>query len=102
MQRRAFERIPANIDVKFFCGNSIYSGTVTNLSENGLFIDTTMCLPFDSKLEILIVVEGEILKVPVKVSRIAKTDDYYHGMGVELLDSSPNYLEFINLIRSTS
>jgi Tfp pilus assembly protein PilZ len=100
MQKRAFERIPAELQANFFCGNTMYSGTVTNLSENGMFIKTRMCFPFNSKFEILIPLKEEVLKVPTKVSRIEKTEEFYDGMGVEVLGPCQNYLEFVNRLKS--
>jgi hypothetical protein len=40
MSRRSSWRIPIRMDVKCFWGDKEYSGTVTNLSENGMFINT--------------------------------------------------------------
>jgi len=101
MQNRAFERISADLQANFFCGNTMYSGTVTNLSENGMFVKTRMCFPFDSNLELLIPLKEEVLKVPIKVSRIEKTEDFYDGMGVEVLSPCQNYSEFVNRLKST-
>ncbi len=101
MQRRAFERIPANLQTKFFSDNTICTGTVTNLSENGMFINTRMCFPFNSMFEIRIPLKEEILKVPVKISRIVKTGDFYDGIGVKLLNPPRNYLEFVRGLKST-
>ena len=68
MQRRAFERVPANIEVKFFCCESHYDGTIMNLSQGGMYISTDeMRFPFDSEIDIIIPVNLDILKVPVKV-----------------------------------
>jgi hypothetical protein len=102
MQKRAFKRIRSNIKVKFSCCDIHYDGIITNLSENGMFINTSgMSFPFDSELEILIHLENMMLKVPVKVSRMTKSRDCYDGMGVELLNPPQRYLEFINSLRTT-
>ncbi len=101
MQRRAFERIPTNLQTTFLSENNNCTGTVMNLSENGMFINTKLSFPFDSMLEIRIPLKEEILKVPVKVSRIVKTDDFYGAIGVELLNPPQNYLEFVNRLKST-
>ena len=68
---------------------------MTNCSENGMFINTKMCYPFDTRFQILIILKDEVLKVPVKVTRIVKTYDFFNGMSVELLNPSRKYLEFI-------
>lgn len=102
MQKRTFERIPSDVQANFFCGNTIFSGTVMNLSENGMFIQTRMCFPLDSRLEILIPLKEEVLKVPIKVTRLAKTDEFYDGMGVEVLSSFQKYLEFVNCFKTST
>ena len=100
MNRRAYERVNINFRAKFFYGNTLYTGEITNLSENGIYISTRLCFPFESRFEILIPLDEGVLKVPVKVSRIIKTDDFYEGMGLELLEQSKNYLEFVRNLRS--
>jgi hypothetical protein len=99
-EKRTSERIHTNVEVRFFCGNMFYSGVIKNISEQGMFISTKRCLPFDSQFEILFRSESEILKVPVKVSRIEKTEGFYDGMGVELLDKPRSYLVYLNQLKS--
>ncbi len=97
MQRRAFERAPVNIKVRFFCCESHYDGTVLNLSERGMYISTdAMKFPFDSELDIIIPRYADILKVPVKVMRMTKSSDLYDGLGVEVVNASGQYLGFVN------
>jgi Tfp pilus assembly protein PilZ len=101
MQRRSFERVPANIKVKFFCCQSNYDGTIMNLSEGGMFISTDqMRFPFDSEIEIIIPLISDILKVPVKVVRITKSSDFYDGLGVEVIDPTDQYKNFVTNFRS--
>ncbi len=96
MERRACKRIPASIKVEFCCGNKDYSGTITNLSENGMFISTRdISFPFESKFEIAIPLEEEVLNIPVKISRLLKTGDIYDGMGVVILNIPKKYLELL-------
>ncbi|MEF9427569.1 MAG: PilZ domain-containing protein [Candidatus Mariimomonas ferrooxydans] len=95
MEKRISRRIPVKRLLRFPCCNTYHSGTVTNLSENGMFIHTMMCFPVQSKLELSIPLENEILKVPVKVNRIVKAGNVYDGMGVELMNLTKKYLKFI-------
>lgn len=98
---RIFPRIPFKTKAWFSCCDTEYSGTVTNISENGMFIKIKeMCFPFNSQLEILILLKKEVLKIPVKVCRIIKSTDLYDGIGVEIINSPQNYLEFVNSLRS--
>jgi Tfp pilus assembly protein PilZ len=101
MQRRSFERVPAKIKVKFFCCQSNYDGTIMNLSEGGMFISTDqMRFPFDSEIEIIIPLISDILKVPVKVVRITKSSDFYDGLGVEVIDPTDQYKNFVSSFRN--
>lgn len=61
-----------------------------------MLINTKLCFPLKSQFEILLPAENEILKLPVKVSRLLKKDNIYEGIGVELLAPSPKYLEFLD------
>ena len=101
MQRRAFERVPANIKVKFFCCESHYDGTIMNLSQGGMYISTDeMRFPFDSEIDIIIQMNLDILKVPVKVIRITKSSDIYDGLGVAVLKPSGDYMDVVNTCRN--
>ena len=101
MQRRAFKRLPSNIEVKFFCSGTDYTGTIINLSENGMFIATKkMCFPFDSQFEIHIPLENEVLSLPVRVSRITKSAEFFDGIGLELKYPPLKYLKLVRNIRS--
>ena len=101
MQRRDFERVHANIKVRFFCCESHYDGTIMNLSEGGMFISTDeMRFPFDSEIDIIIPKNSDILKVPVKVMRISKSSDFYDGLGVMVLQPSGHYIDFVDNYRN--
>jgi hypothetical protein len=95
LEKRSSKRIAANIALRFPCCNMIYSGTMTNLSENGMLINSEISFPIHSKFDILIPLKEDVLKVPVKISRLVKTGNIYNGMGVELLDLPKKYLEFL-------
>ncbi|MBI4683198.1 MAG: PilZ domain-containing protein [Nitrospirae bacterium] len=101
MQRRVFERIPVELTVRFYCYDNDYSGTVTNISENGMYICTNnMCFPFSPEFKIVIPLKAEMLNIPVKVRRITKTSDRYDGIGVEIMNPPRNYLDFVGEIRA--
>ena len=103
MQQRAFERVPANINIRFYTCNTDYSGTIKNISENGMFINTDkMLFPFDSAIEIIIPFGEKLLKVPVKVVRMTKSDEVFDGIGVALLDNHQDYLALVNSLKDVS
>ncbi len=96
MHKRAFERIHVNLEVEFSCREEDYRGKITNVSENGMFIQTEMHFPFDPRFEVHIPFKGNILKIPVKIARVVKTNNFYDGIGVEILEQTEEYLEFVN------
>jgi hypothetical protein len=97
MERRAFERITANVDVRFYCCGTLYSGTAKNLSENGMLIETEeIHFPFDLEFEIILASKENILHVPVNLSRIITSPDSHDCIGVKLLNQPLDYLEFMD------
>jgi hypothetical protein len=100
MEKRAFVRIPVDIKVRFNCNNTEYSGTITNLSEKGMFISTVETyLPFDVQFEIPISLKEEILHVSVNLNRIILSPDS-NGMGVEFANPPEKYLEFVSSLKA--
>ncbi len=101
IQRRLYERIPASLLVKFLYFNSTCYGIVKNISEKGMCIHTGICLPFDSKVKLIIPLKDDHLEIPVKVRWVSKTNDFYDTMGVELLNPSKKYLRIVNSIKNS-
>lgn len=99
MKKRAFERVTSSNQLSFSYNNTVYSGIVTDLSENGMRINTNDCPPFKSKLEVLFPLEGDVLTLPVQVKRLVKLHDVVDAMGVEILNPSVKYLNFVRNIK---
>ena len=100
MDNRTFERIPANIEVTFHCNNMDYTGTIVDISENGMFISTKdMCSPFDSQFEVVIPFKDKVLSVPVNLNRIILSPDSRDGIGVELSESSEDYVDMVSKLK---
>jgi hypothetical protein len=95
MEKRSSERTSYNLAVRFPCRDTLYTGTVTNFSDNGMYINTEISFPIQSRFEMLISLKKEIVKVPVKIVRLVKTGALYNGMGVELLNLPKKYFEYI-------
>ena len=96
MEKRAVERIPTNIKVRFHYNNANHSGTIINLSEKGMFISTKkIYLPFEMQFKISIPLNEKILRVQVNLSRIIMSPDSCDGLGVELQSPPKDYLEFV-------
>ncbi len=84
----------------------MYSGTLKNISQNGMYIESDQPLPFFSniyvyipfisKLRVFITFNNNVLGVPVRVKRLVKEGSSFIGMGVMLLNSSSSYKDFMN------
>ncbi len=95
-ERRAFERIPTSIAVRFTYNrllDSLYYGTVDNISRNGMLIRTGTCFPSNTNITLFIYKE-KILMVHAKVKRVIKTDGFYGAMGIEVMEANSEYLDF--------
>ena len=98
VNKRAFERTPANLEFRCFDVDAF--GTVKNLSENGMFITSKkISFPLESQFEVSFPLKNEKLKIPVKISRITKSNGYYDGIGVELLKPNQQYLNFVHELK---
>ncbi len=94
--RRVSERLAAGKEIKFFLGNACYSGTALNFSSQGIFISTDVAPSIHSKFEVIMFIENNIIKEPVRVVRTSKKGHYYRGVGVILERQSEEYLDFID------
>ncbi len=74
MEKRNSNRIPRNLKVAFPCCNKLYSGTVKDLSENGMLIYSEVNLPIKSRFEVLILVTDspseQVLKDLAEVNQL--------------------------------
>lgn len=95
MSKRVSKRTPANLEVRFSCCNTFYSGTVRNFSEKGMYIDSEICFPMGSRFVVLLKMKDDILKVPVKIVRTVKSGNTFGGMGVKLLNLPKEYSELL-------
>lgn len=102
MEKRDFKRIPANLILRFPSSNTLNSGTLTNLSANGMYIKAEMSFPIKSRFAVLVQLKDEILKVPVKIVRIVKSGNFYEGMGVMILNQQKKYLELLMKLNCNS
>ena len=99
MKKRTVDRIPANLEAKFSWSEKINSGTVADLSENGMLINTRMCPPVRANFDVFISLEEDILKVPVKVCRLVRKGRLPDAVGVEISNPPRRYLDFIDSLR---
>jgi Tfp pilus assembly protein PilZ len=102
--KREFNRFETNIQISLFYEDLVYSGIVSNLSKNGMFISTKRPLPVDTMLVTSLIVDDKPIKVPVRISRAVSSvntfDALPSGVGVHVLHSSREYLDLLGKCRS--
>lgn len=99
MEQRERERIPANLPVQFTGAQETLPGIVINLSEKGMFIKALSLLPGDRNIDLRMPFRGESIILPAQVVRQDMIFDSCDSFGVELLHSSPEYLEIVERSR---
>lgn len=107
MERRSHERLHVNYQVRLFYGNMVYTGTVTNLSENGMFIRTMMKFPVNLALITVLRAGERIFKIPIRIKRSVlpgndskKMEEF--GLGVQILNHPVEYMELVSEMRALS
>jgi hypothetical protein len=77
MEKRTFKRIPADLD--FHCFDINNFGTVRNISEKGMFIESQkITFPLEMQFEISISAKEEKLNILVKVTPGTATKVFKH------------------------
>jgi hypothetical protein len=97
IEERASGRLPVKIEARFFFNGVFCVGSVSNISETGMFIKTRNILPPDSLIITILKAEHGLLKVIAGVKWILK-QDRCAGMGVELVNTPKDYLALVNNI----
>ena len=102
--KREFKRLETSLQISLFYGNMIYSGMVSNLSESGMFISTKRQLPVDTMLVTSLMIDEKPLQIPIRIRRAVNAanalDTAASGVGVYILRSSRDYLNFLGKYRS--
>ncbi len=103
VEKRSSDRFPSSLSANFSCCDRDYTGTITNISETGLFISTKdMCFPNDSSFKVSIDTGNAHLNVPVRMCRLTISPDFSDGIGVEVINTPQNYLIHIGKLRTTA
>ncbi|MEW6599405.1 MAG: PilZ domain-containing protein [Nitrospirota bacterium] len=97
-EERNAERIPASIAVRFTynrVSNSLYYGTVLDISKSGMLVRTGNCFPSYTNI-VLFIYKEKILMVNAKVRRLIKNDGFCMAMGIEVVAPNEEYLDFVD------
>ena len=100
IEKRSHERVHTNMDIRFYCGTIFYSGTAMNISPGGMFIKTVNCLPMTSGIVIIIRDDNTLLQVISKVKRLNTIKNHIDGMGIEVVNPSNIYRNFVSSLGS--
>ena len=112
-EKRAHERIPLDMEITILKFNTTYSGTLKNISQNGMYIETDkkplqgnsefdLHLTFKAKLKVFITFNHNTFEVPVLVKRLVEDRSPFIGMGVMLLNWSRSYWDFVDSLNPTN
>jgi hypothetical protein len=102
MEKRKFRRIDTNLTASICCEPYRYETRIINISEQGVCIHTTMCFPCGTECKLFIPGNDGVLEVQVLVKSITKKEGFNDTMGLELLNSSRKYRDFINSLAGGS
>jgi hypothetical protein len=92
---RGCKKIHAKLDAKYFFGNSLTLGNITDISKSCMCISSEYHLPLNSKVELFIPFEKKVLSVSICVDKnesINRADI----MSVYILNPSREYLELVH------
>jgi len=96
-ERRACIRHSSNMQARFFYGDMVYEGLITDISEKGMFISTDIIFSPSQMLDIMLIINKKVLKIPVTIKRSVKQDSTgFSGVGVELLRVPQKYLDHVS------
>ena len=107
MDKRSSKRIPVRLEAYIFSGDKTYVGFIDNVSEGGFqyLIVTTIQAPKDFKPDNIIqlyfqIPSGETLKLFCKVKWYLKKSSANKPatLGIEIIDPSPKFKEFIRTL----
>jgi hypothetical protein len=94
MGKRRFGRTSTNLPVDVYWGGELQKGVVTNLSGNGMYIESGICFASGSDIEVVLIVRDEVYNISGKVKRTENSNGSSGGMGVEFLCPSINHRQF--------
>jgi hypothetical protein len=99
MEKRRFKRTKKRLEVTINTGTRSFTTYTSNVSINGIFIRTMRVFPKFTTLTLEIKLpSNETITVQGNVKREFKIPAYGYkknGMGIEILDAPPKYLEFV-------
>jgi hypothetical protein len=93
--KRGCKKIHYNVGARNFFGFFSSFGTVKNLSGNCICIDSKMCLPLNSTIQLHIPSKENTLNVSVRVEKYINAAGFHDTLTGKVLNPSKEYLEFV-------
>ncbi|MHA2010163.1 MAG: hypothetical protein ACW980_22840 [Promethearchaeota archaeon] len=98
---RDCKKISKRVDARYFFGKPLSLGTVTNIAEDCICINTKVSIPINSKIRLLIPFNKNVFYVPARVSSFSNTDGFHTTLSFDVLSPSKEYLDFVNSLGPT-
>ena len=98
MQKRRSSRITRRLEIKFASNDVSFKGITSNVSKEGLFVRTLKGFPPGTLVKMeLHLPSGKHIKRKGVVKRTLKTNfsGVKNGIGIEFIDTSTEYEEFL-------
>lgn len=99
--RRRHERFVRRLETEFAADNKNYRGISSDLSISGLFIRTQHAFVPDTIVDIVIhLPDAADVKLKGRVKRSIKTPivSVKNGMGIQILENDPRYINFVRTV----
>jgi len=85
IERRKCDRQAVDFKIDFHCCGKGCNGNANNISTKGMFIKTRkICFPVNTHFDIYYSTNGKVLQIPVKLSRLARSEDIA-GIGISFI-----------------
>ena len=98
VNEQACKQTSLKINARYFFGNTLALGDITNITDCCMCISTKYCIPLNSIIKLFVPYKTNVLDIPVRVSRYLNRDSLHDVMCVEVNNLSTEYLEFFNSI----
>lgn len=98
MSTRKFSRVPFHVSASATVDGRSFQGTVSNLSMNGMFLETHERLPLDTLADLVITLEGSEPEIAVVFTgRVSRLTDDGIGFHFEKIDLD-SYTHLRNIV----
>ncbi len=102
VNEQACKQTSLKINARYFFGNTLALGDITNITDCCICISTKYCIPLNSIIKLFVPYKTNVLDIPVRVSRYLNRDSLHDVMCVDVLNPSKEYTDFAGSFGSMS